>query len=165
MIRTAICLVALTAAAPAAAGIFDAAGPWLGEGRLATGPTAPLERGRCRVEVAPAGPDDVSVTGRCAVAAGTSTISLRLVRDGTGKLRAGFWSAATGQTIQLAGTEAGGAIELGSTTPLIDHGRRYETRVSVSEQAGGFAIRQLLREEGEAAWRLVGEMSYRPAGS
>lgn len=155
------------AAAPAAgAELFSAAGQWLGEGRLATGATAPLERGRCRVEITP---DEaaraVDVIGTCAVAAGMSHISLKLVRGAGGAVNAGVWSAATGQVLQYAGSETEAGIALASTTPLVVDAVAYETRVDVTAPDGdSFAFRQLLRAEGEAAWRLVAEMTYRPAG-
>ncbi|MCB1337728.1 MAG: hypothetical protein KDK10_09870 [Maritimibacter sp.] len=169
MIRPAarLAVLATLAAAPAgAAELFSAEGAWLGEGQLATGARAPLERGRCRVEITPGATGaEVDVIGTCAVAAGMSDISLKLVRDGAGAVQAGVWSAATGQTVQYAGTETAGAIALASTTPLVVDGVAYDTRVDVSAPEGGtFDFRQLLRAEGEEAWRLVAEMSYRPAG-
>jgi hypothetical protein len=169
MIRFATLLTLFLApAAPAmATDLFSAAGAWLGEGRIATGPRAPLERGRCRVEIAPEpGGGDVSITGSCAVAAGLSDISLRLVRGAGGKVNAGFWSAATGQIVQFAGTETDAAIALDSTVALVLDDATYESRVEVAApDATGFTLRQMLRAEGETAWRLVVDMTYRPAGS
>ncbi len=142
---------------------FTTTGTWMGDGQMATGAEAPVERGRCRVEIKPAedAPGDVSVTGNCAVAAGKSDISLRVVRAGPGKVNAGFWSAATGQTIQLSGTETPDQIDLSSTTPLIVDDKAYETqlRVTVPDDES-FVIRQILRGEGEETWRLVAEMTY-----
>lgn len=165
--RPPVLLLALIAAAPAVgAELFDVAGAWVGEGRLATAADAPLERGRCRVAVTPrADGGEVDVTGTCAVAAGMSEISLKLVRGPGGAVNAGVWSAATRQTVQYAGTETDEGIALVSTSPLDVDGVAYETRVDVTApDAGSFALRQLLRPEGEAAWRLVAEMTYRPAG-
>lgn len=158
---------ALLAAAPAEArDLFTAAGPWIGEGRLATGATQPLERGRCRVELTPgAGGAALDVIGTCAVAAGTSEISLKLVRRAGGAVQAGVWSAATGQVLQYSGRESGDSIALTSTTPLMVGEVAYDTRVDVSApEADGFAFRQLMRAAGEERWRLVAEMEYRPAG-
>lgn len=169
MIRTSLALASLIAlvAAPArAVEIFTAEGAWMGEGQLATGVGAPLERGRCKVEIRPE-PDgqDVSVTGKCVVAAGASEISMRVVRSGGGRVNAGIWSAASNQTMQMSGTETAGAIELVSTTPLLVGETAYESRVSVSApDAKSFAIRQLLRAEGDTTWRLVVDMTYRQAG-
>lgn len=166
MIRIAIpCALILTLAAPASAtDLFATSGAWRGDGRIATAPQAPLERGRCQVEIAPeAGGGDVSITGRCAVAAGQSEISLRLVREAGGEVRAGFWSAATGQTVQFAGTETDSTIVLMSTGELALDGIAYQSRVEVTApDADGFAIRQMLRADGEEAWRLVVDMEYRP---
>lgn len=163
----ALSLALFALAAPAGATeIFDAEGAWVGEGQLATSHKAPLERGRCRVNVAPQpGAEDVSVTGTCAVAVGTSDISLRIVRSGNGRVNAGFWSAATKQTVQFAGTETDEKIELVSTTALMIDGEPFESQVRVSApDADSFAIRQLLRAEGAEAWRLVVDMTYRKAG-
>lgn len=163
----ATCTALLALAAPAGATeLFTANGAWTGEGRIATGPQAPLERGRCRVEIAPEPSGrDVSITGQCAVAAGLSDISLRLVRGDGGRVNAGFWSAATGETVQFAGTETETTIALAATAPVTRDETAYETRVEVSApDADGFTLRQLLREEGETAWRLVVEMAYRPSG-
>lgn len=159
------CALILTLTAPASATeMFVAAGTWRGDGRIATAPRAPLERGRCQVEIAPeAGGGDVSITGRCAVAAGQSDISLRLVRGAGGEVRAGFWSAATGQIVQFAGTETDSDIVLMSTVEFEMNGTAYQSRVEVSAPAAdGFSIRQMLRAEGEEAWRLVVDMAYRP---
>jgi len=166
MIRIATVLMLALASPAAATEIFEAEGAWVGEGLLATGAEAPLERGRCRVEIAPEpGGRDVSVTGSCAVAAGVSDISLRIVRAAGAGVNAGFWSAATGQTVQFSGTETDAAIELNSTTVLMVDETPYESRVSVSApDETSFAIRQLLRAEGAEAWRLVVDMTYRKAG-
>lgn len=159
--------LAAQAGGPAlAADLFEASGAWVGEGRLATGVAAPLERGRCRVEVTPA-PEAgaVDLVGTCAVAAGLSDISLKLVRGAGDRINAGAWSAATGAVVQYAGVETAEGIALAATTPLVVDGTRYETRVDVTRpDADSFAVRQLLRAEGDDAWRLVAEMTYRPAG-
>jgi len=158
--------LALLASPALATEIFEAEGNWLGEGQLATGPTAPLEHGRCRVEIKPqAGNADVSIIGSCAVAGGLSDISMRVVRSGGGAVNAGFWSAATGQTVQYRGRETAEMIEMESSTDLVLDDVIYESRVSVAAPGpGAFSIRQFLRAEGESAWRLVVDMSYRPAG-
>lgn len=154
----------LSATSISAADLFSSDGAWLGEGQMATGVAAPLERGRCRVEVTQSeeAAGDVSVTGFCAVAAGKSDISLRVVRGENGKVNAGFWSAATGQTIQLSGTETPDQIELSSTTALVVDDAPYETQVRVTApDDDSFEIRQILRGEGEEKWRLVAQMTYR----
>lgn len=165
---TAVALVvgALFAAPAGATDLFDAAGAWQGEGRIATGPKAPLEHGRCRVEIAPQpGGRDVSITGRCAVAAGLSDISLRLVRGAGGRVNAGLWSAATGETVQFSGTESGTRIVMQTAQDVVVDGAPYEARVEVEAPAGaGFTIRQMLREKGAKAWRLVVDMAYLPTG-
>ncbi|MEJ2021988.1 MAG: hypothetical protein P8X43_08115 [Maritimibacter sp.] len=168
MIRTsfaALCLALISGAPAYAADLFNADGKWLGEGQMSTGVRAPLERGRCQVEVSPAedgAEGDVNVIGFCAVAAGKSDISLRLVRNGDGGVNAGFWSAATGQTIQLAGQETPEQIELSSTTALIVGDEPFETQVRViAPDEDSFQIRQIMRAEGEEKWRLVAEMTYR----
>lgn len=146
--------------------LFSAAGDWVGEGRLAISPTAPLERGRCRVTISPdAAKRDVSITGQCAVAAGLSQISLRLVRGEDGRVQAGVWTGATGQTVQFAGRESATTITMEATAPVLQDGVSYEARVEVTAPArGSFSMRQLMRGAGEAAWRLVAEMDYRPGG-
>ncbi len=168
MTRTISLIASLFAlAGPAyATEIFDAQGSWVGEGQLATGAEAPLERGRCRVDVEPKEDGtDVSVTGHCAVAVGKTDISLRIVRSDSGRINAGMWTAATGQTVQYSGTETGSTIELVSTTPLMVEDTPYESRVNVdSADADGFAIQQLLRAEGVEAWHVVLEMTYRQVG-
>ena len=160
-------MLLLVAPAPSmAVDLFAATGAWQGEGRLATGPEAPLVRGRCRVEITPdPGAGALDLVGRCAVAAGMSDISVKLVRTPGGAVRAGVWSAATGQTVQYAGAESGAKIALTAAAPLDLDGRIYESRVEVTAPDGpSFAVRQLLRASGETAWRVVAEMTYRPAG-
>lgn len=159
-------LPAMIVAGPAAgADLFSVTGPWKGEGRLATGANAPLERGRCQVEITPdAGGGAVDVIGTCAVAAGMSDISMKLVRGTGGAVNAGVWSAATGQIVQYSGRETVDRIELVSTTTLVISDVAYETRVDVTAPAAeSFAFRQLMRAEGDDAWRVVVEMTYRPA--
>lgn len=166
MKQIALLCALLTLAAPATATeLFSAAGAWTGEGRIATSPDAPLERGRCRVQIAPdSSGRDVSITGQCAVAAGLSDISLRLVRGAAGRVNAGFWSAATGQTVQFAGTETEGTITLAATAPVTVDSISYETRVEVqAPEPGGFTLRQMIRTPGAEAWRLVVDMAYSPS--
>lgn len=158
-------LLVLSASPVLAVDIFAAEGGWVGQGQISTGAEAPLERGRCKVDIAPdASAANVSITGKCVVSAGGSDISMKVVRGAGGKVSAGVWSAATGQTVQLSGTESAGAISLASTSPLTVEGKTYETRVDVSApDAEHFTIRQLLRQEGASAWRLVVDMTYAKA--
>ncbi len=162
-----LALAGLAAAPAAGVDLFTASGAWTGEGRLATGVAAPLERGRCRVEITPApATGTVDVIGSCAVAAGLSEISLKLVRGPGGAVNAGVWSAATGQVLQYSGTETPDRIALVATTPLLVDGAAYDTRVDVTRpDAASFAFRQLLRPAGADAWRVVAEMTYRPTGN
>lgn len=167
VLAPALTIAALTFAAvsPAGAAELFSAGGWIGEGRIATGPAAALERGRCRVQIKPddAG-RDVSITGQCAVAVGLSDVSLRVLRGPGGKVNAGVWTAATGQNVQFSGQETKDRIVMAATTPVIDDGIAYETRVEVAAlPAAGFSLRQLMRAEGATAWRLVVDMDYRPA--
>ena len=149
-----------------AADLFAVTGDWVGEGGLSTGADKPMERGRCKVGVARAeAAGDVAVKGKCVVAAGASDISLRLLRGENGKVRAGFWTAATDQTVQLTGTETGELIELYSTEPLMVDDRPYETWVKITApDDASFAIQQMLRAEGAEAWRMVVDMTYTRAG-
>lgn len=159
-----VLVLALMAGPALGADIFSASGAWTGEGQLATGAENALQRGRCRVEIAPAD-GEVSVTGTCVVAAGASDISLKVVRGDGGRVNAGFWSAATDQVVQFAGREEADTLRLVSTTPLEVEGRSYESMVEVATpDAAGFTLRQMLRVPGEEVWRLVVDMAYRPAG-
>jgi len=98
------------------------------------------------------------------VAAGRSEISLKLLRGPEGAVNAGVWSAATGQTVQYAGRETAERIALAATSPLALDGVKYEARIDVAaSDPERFTLRQLMRAEGDAAWRLVAEMIYRPA--
>jgi len=157
---------ALFAQPASATEIFEAEGAWVGEGQLATGAEAPLERGRCKVDIKPVeGNNDVSVTGTCAVAVGLSDISIRLVRSSSGRVNAGVWSAATGQTVQYSGTETDDMIDMSSTTELLIDDKPYDSQVRVTApDADSFAIRQILRAKGADTWRLVVQMTYRKAG-
>ncbi len=152
----------LCATPAAAGGLFGLEGAWHGEGVLATGVRAPLERGRCQVRLKP-DPDEFHITGSCAVAAGMSEISMRVLRAEAGRVLAGAWTAATGETVQFAGQESGDGIEMRSTVPLDVDGTPYEAHVSVEMQHGSFVIRQSVRPQGGENWRLVAEMTYRRA--
>ncbi len=155
-------LVGFLATPGLAADLFGVTGNWVGEGSLSTGADKPMERARCKVGVehAEAG-DDVAVKGKCVIAAGASDISLRLVRGEDGQVRAGFWSAATDQTVQLAGTEAADGIDLYSTSPLMVNDAAYQTWVKITApDDASFAIQQMLRVEGAEAWRMVVDMTY-----
>lgn len=166
MIRPLFAAAFITLALPAgAADLFAVAGDWVGEGSLSTGADKPMERGRCKVGVEQAeGAGDVAVKGKCVVAAGASDISLRLVRGENGKVRAGFWTAATDQTVQLAGSETAELIELFSTEPLMVDEKPYETWVKImAPDAGSFTIQQMLRPEGAETWRMVVDMTYNQA--
>lgn len=168
VLAAALATACLSLAAPAGAtDLFDARGAWAGEGRIATSPEAPLERGRCRVEITPSADQrDVSITGRCAVAAGLSNISLRLVRRGDGSVNAGVWAAATGETVQFSGTESGARIVMQSRDAVVVDGVSYQARVEVDAPRGraGFTLRQMLRSGADGPWRLVADMAYLPTG-
>lgn len=142
--------------------IFDAEGAWVGSGILPTGVDAPLQRGRCLINVSPKpNGKDVSVTGSCFVGVGVSDISLRVVRSGNGRVNAGFWVGATGQTVQYSGAESATAINMLSTTDLILENEPYESHIRVSApDADSFSIRVLLRAEGAEAWRMFADMTY-----
>lgn len=159
-------LLGLLATPGIAADLFGVTGNWVGDGGLSTGADKPMERGRCKVGVKQAAAGgDVALKGKCVVAAGASDISLRLVRGENGRVSAGFWSAATDQIVQLSGDEAGGAIELFSTSPLMVDDTRYETWVKITApDDASFAIQQMLRAEGAEAWRMVVDMTYTRAG-
>lgn len=157
----------LAAASPAmAADLFTASGSWTGDGKLATGVNAPLERGRCRVNVTPSGNGNtVDVIGDCAVAVGRSDFSLKLVRGGGGSVSAGAWTAATGNVVQYAGRESSGKITLQSTSQVVVDGVGYDSRVDVSwPSEGSFLVRQFLRGQGETSWRLLADITYRKSG-
>lgn len=167
MTRPMLAAAFITLALPAgAADLFAVTGDWVGEGSLSTGADRPMERGRCKVGVEQAqAAGDVAVKGKCVVAAGASDISLRLLRGENGTVRAGFWTAATDQIVQLVGDETGDLIELFSTEPLMVDEKPYETWVKImAPDATSFAIQQMLRPEGTETWRMVVDMTYSQAG-
>ena len=163
-IPVALFIAALSAAAPAGAvDLFDAEGRWVGTGSLATKVTRPMQPARCEVTAEQkADATDISVTGRCAVGGGGSSISFRAIRDRSGGVRGAMWAAANGETIQMSGTEASGVVDMLATAPWVVDGVSYETRVTVSEpDATSFAIRQMVRGPDETAWRVIVDMTYR----
>ncbi len=84
------------------------------------------------------------------------------MRLGGGRVNAGFWSAATGQVVQLAGKERGAQIALTSTTDLMVDDAPFESRVTVREAEGeAFTIEQLMRPAGAEKWRMVMDMTFR----
>ena len=146
-----------------AADLFSAEGLWVGTGSLATRVERPMQPARCEVDVEQKSEGaDVSVTGRCVLGAGGSNISMRIVRDGSGGVRGAMWSAATGETLQLSGSEIAGAVNMTATAPWVVDGVSYETMITVREpDATSFATRQLVRGPDETAWRVIVDMTYR----
>ena len=164
MTRIALALLAAVIAAPVqAADLFDAEGRWIGNGSLSTKVTRPMQPARCEVNVEQKSDStDISVTGRCAVGGGGSNISFRAVRDGSGRVRGAMWSAATGDTVQLSGSETGSGVDMHAPSAWVVDGVSYETRVTVREpDADSFAIRQMVRGPDETAWRVIVDLTYR----
>ena len=165
MTRIALALFAAVLAAPVqAADLFEAEGPWIGNGSLATKVTRPMQPARCEVNVEQKSDGtDISVTGRCAVGGGGSNISFRAVRDGSDRVRGAMWSAATDEILQLSGSEKSGAVDMRATAPWVVDGKSYETMITVREpDAESFAIRQMVRAGQGEPWRVIVDMTYRP---
>jgi hypothetical protein len=73
-----------------------------------------------------------------------------------------MWSEATDEILQLAGARTETGVDMTATEPWVVDGVDYETRVIVREpDAGSFKIQQLARMEGEKAWRVIVDMTYR----
>lgn len=165
----AVLFLTLNLAAPAhATELFETKGTWVGKGVLPVGVEAPLQPGKCSINIAPEpNGNDVSVTGHCFIEMlfVTTDISIRIVRSSGGQMRAGFWVSALGQTVQLAGVESSNAIHLGSKTHLMLAEKPYESNIRLSNpDADRFEIRVLLRDEGAEAWRKFAEISFRRSG-
>ncbi|MGR3362781.1 MAG: hypothetical protein ACU0CY_01240 [Maritimibacter harenae] len=156
-------LLVATAHPAAAIDLFTAQGGWTGTGSLATSVERRMQPARCQVDVKPTDAGgDVSVTGKCAVAVGASNISFRLVRGDGRAVRGAMWSEATDEILQLAGARTETGVDMTATEPWVVDGVDYETRVIVREpDAGSFKIQQLARMEGEKAWRVIVDMTYR----
>lgn len=157
-------LAAIVGVGPAqAVDLFSANGEWVGTGSLSTSVERPMQPARCEVEVEQKSVgSDVSVTGRCVVSAGASGISFRVVRGERGRVRGAIWAAATDDLLQLDGKESEGAVEMNATGPWVVDGESYETRITVGEpDPESFAIRQLVRAEGDTRWRVIVDMVYR----
>jgi len=146
-----------------AADLFNADGRWIGTGSLARTVDRAMQPARCEVNVEQKSDgSDVSVTGRCVLGAGDSNISMRIVRDGSGGVRGAMWAAATGETLQLSGSERDGAVNMSATSPWVVDGVSYETMITVREpDTTSFATRQLVRGPGETSWRVIVDMTYR----
>lgn len=145
--------------------IFSVQGAWTGSGLLPTGAETPLQPGRCQFNIVPKPDgDDVSVTGNCFVSVAVSDVSMRIVRRSGGRVNAGFWTAAAGQTVQYSGTSSATTIDMASTTDLVLDDKPYESQVRVSTpDAGSLAIRVLLRAPGAEAWRLFADITLHRA--
>ena len=155
---------ALLAPAPAfSVDLFSVEGRWVGTGSLATKVERPMQPARCEVEVEQkAAQSDINMAGRCVVGAGGSNIAFRIVRSGPGRVRGALKSGMDEQALQLAGTDQPGAVDLQATEPWPVDGERYETLITVREpDAASFAIRQMVRSDAGAPWRLIVDMTYR----
>ncbi|MCI2398943.1 hypothetical protein [Aliiroseovarius subalbicans] len=165
-IRIRILALTLALLAPAAraedATLFTATGAWQGEGRIAPSATAPLERGRCRVDVSQsADATQADVIGKCVVAGGASNVSMRFVKGAGTSVRAGVWSAATDKTVQFAGRSDATGLAMTSLEPIEVDGVTYEARVDVDFTGNdAFTLKQILREPGDDGWRLIVDMSF-----
>ncbi len=159
-----ILFMTLLWSAPAvAADLFTADGRWVGTGSLATKVERPMQPARCEVEIEQTAAEaDISMTGRCVVGAGGSHIAFRIVRSGSGRVRGALKSGMDDAALQLAGTDQSGALDLQSAEPWVVDGETYDTLITVREpDAESFAIRQMVRQDASAPWRLIVDMTYR----
>lgn len=142
----------LGTAGPALAdGVLAAfAGDWTGEGWIRPGRESPREAARCAVAARYDGEAAMlDLAGRCAVAGGGAEVTVRLVDDGNGMVRAAARSPAFDQDVQFRGSLVDGTLSLASADPFRDAGATIDATLDIGLPDGGrFAMDEWHREIG-----------------
>ncbi len=142
--------------------LFSASGKWVGEGRIAPKVDQAMERARCQIEVEPKPSEsDVNISGRCAVAGGSRSISMRYVKQPSGNLRAGFWSPTDEISVQYGGTETDDTVTLQTLESIDFDGILYKSRVTmVFESDTEFTFEQIVQKQGADRWVRIVDMRF-----
>ena len=163
--KTALALAAcaaLTSPSAGASPLFSASGEWTGTGRIAPNVEFRMERALCRIEVKQTpGEDDVSISGRCAVAGGARKISMRYVKQPNGAVRAGFWSPSENLSVQYGGSETTDTVTLQALEPVAFDGEFYNSRVTMAFLSETeFTFEQIVQKQGVDHWVRVVDMRF-----
>lgn len=137
------------------------AGDWNGRGFAATSADKPMEPVRCKMTAEPPADASVLIQGRCAVAAGSAQLFIKILHDGAGQLRAAFASNGLVDLVQFVGTAADGRFELSSIEGYLLDEVAFDVR-SVIEITGedSFTLKDWNTAAGTDDWRLVTDITF-----
>lgn len=135
-------------------------GSWNARGQIASTPTAELERGRCRITIATSGGNSMTISGRCAVAAGAAQVQLRVTNNG-GQLTGSASSSLFEGAIALSGTRQGDTISMAAQSGSTFEGVLYWSRVEIGLQSESrFTMREWTAPAGTSNWRLTRDLTF-----
>jgi len=113
--------------------IFGQVGKWRGSGVVSHPPGSPPQNIGCRVNATTDAPGTMEIRGRCAVAAGSARLAIRLEAQADGTIAAGFASPQLSETIQFSGNAQNDLITLNTRAPfkLDGEASHFELRIAI----------------------------------
>jgi hypothetical protein len=140
----------------------DLVGDWTASGQVVAHPNAPLERSRCRVTVsADIGGSALSVTGRCAIAAGATDVTMHIVDNDDGTVRATVTLSNLDGNIELTGARNGDVISLRTQAALLFEGEHYWSRLDITlDDATRFSLKEWTAVQSTSDWQLSRDLLF-----
>ncbi len=103
----------------------DMIGTWRGDGEVRISPTAPLEQGACRIEVDAPDQRTLNISGRCATAGQSGTISTQLNRNEANQITGVATSPLVSQSVDFVGEQSDNRVVLRTPNPVDLDGELY----------------------------------------
>lgn len=167
LLSLALILAASTTSAHAQIGFADLTGEWTANGQTAARPDGPLERSRCRVSVqAGNSGGNLTIDGRCAIAAGTAYVTMQVFDDGNGQMRGEVTTSTFQGPAQLTGTRSGNSISLATQAAMLFEDRHYWSRVEITlTDETRFELKEWTAVQASADWHLTRDMVFEQQGA
>lgn len=163
----AVMVVATIAPAQAQIEFADMAGDWTASGQAAARPDGPLERSRCRVSVeARNSGGNLTIEGRCAIAAGAAFVTMHVVDEGNGQVRGDVTTSTFPGPVQLTGTRSGDSISLVTQAAMLFEDRHYWSRVEITlTDETRFELKEWTAVQASADWHLTRDLVFEQEGA
>ena len=144
----------------------DMAGQWIASGQVASRADDVMQRSRCRVKAqAKDTGNDLLVSGRCAIALGRSKFSLRLLDDGSGRIRAAAVSTVMREPTHFTGRRIEHSFQLAAADPIAINGNLYAVRLQVMfDTKDQFTIKEWRAPPETNEWRLTAKLVFTRKG-
>lgn len=137
-------------------------GNWTATGRVVAHPNAPLERGRCRVALsAGSNGQELTVQGRCAIAARATDIVMTVSDRADGTVRGTVNLSALEGVVGLTGTRAGDVISLSTQTAMLFEGEQYWSRIEITlSDSTRFTLKEWTAIQSTSDWQLSRDLVF-----